>query len=856
MNMKLSRALCATTALVTGLLMAEQALAQSTGTAVLEELIVTGTAAPRSVGGAIVAETEPKSRASITEELITRQTPGQTILDAINLLPAVTFSNNDPYGSAGGDITMRGFDSQRVALLADGVPLNDSGNYEIYPNQQLDSDLIERATVNLGTTDVDSPTAAAAGGTINYITRKASDVFGVRAEVGAGSDNFQRYYATIETGAIGPFGTKAWVSGLFTRNDLFKPHNSPIDPKGKIQKKQFNARIDQDFGSAGWASLILNYNENRNQFINRINLATFRRQGLTTTGAADTTLVGATTCTRPTPAAGTAQVDNTTNCPSGFYGFTINPSNTGNIRGLSSWNLADNLTLTVDPSFQYTIANGGGIGTFSENLGQLRGNSTAAGVDLNGDGDLLDTVHLYRPNTTNTRRYGLTSSLIWKFADNQSVRAAYTFDRARHRQTGQLTYLTQDGFPTDVFGGKDGYGEAIDLPDGSILRRRDRYSIALLNQVSVEYRGRFLEDRLLVNLGLRAPFFKRELNNFCYQRSTFDAYCTTERAFVVTGTDDGSGRPYVVFPSAGNGLVGGAGTGTQALTAAQRAAFLAFYGLPATSTVTASQFYGQPRSFQRKYDDVLPNVGVSYDLTDDLTVFASYAETLSAPRTDDLYDRDDVDPGPERSKSYDLGVRYQTGMVLAAASIWRTDFSNRIERVLDEAAGIAFSQNVGDVKLQGFDAQIGITPTEELSFYASYSFIDSELQNDIPGTSATAPVLRTKGNELYEVPKHQGAARVQYDPTEFLSLGAQAKWVGDRWTNLTNDEKTRGFGLLDLDARFKLDSFGLERTYVQLNVRNATDKRFLNEITENLSGTALAQPGYRRTFIVTLHAEF
>ena len=85
-----------------------------------------------------------------------------------------------------------------------------------------------------------------------------------------------------------------------------------------------------------------------------------------------------------------------------------------------------------------------------------------------------------------------------------------------------------------------------------------------------------------------------------------------------------------------------------------------------------------------------------------------YAETLSAPRTDDLYDRDDVDPGPERSKSYDLGIRYQTDTVMAAASLWKSDFSNRIERVLDEAAGIAFSQNVGDVDLNGFDFVLGV----------------------------------------------------------------------------------------------------------------------------------------------------
>ncbi|MBX3483901.1 TonB-dependent receptor [Phenylobacterium sp.] len=830
MHMKLSRALCATTALATGLLISGAAFAQSSGTAIVEELVVTGSNGPRNIGGSIVAIEEPKSRVGISEEFISRQMPGQTVLDTINLLPGVNFTNNDPFGSAGGDVVIRGIDSQRIALLQDGVPLNDSGNYAIYPNQQLDSDLIERVTVNLGTTDVDSPTAAAAGGTINYITKRARDEFGVRAEVGAGDDNYQRYYATIESGAIGPFGTKMWISGLYTKNDLFRPHNSPIKPGGKIEKKQFNARIDQEFGDFGEASLIFNYNENRNNFINRINLATFQRQGVTAAGAPDTTLVSPTTCLRPTAAAGSAQVDNSGafTCPTSYYDFNINPSNTGNIRGLSRWNLTDTVTLTVDPSFQYVLANGGGVQVFPENDPQLRGNSTAAGVDLNGDGDILDRVYLYRPNTTNTRRYGVTSSLIWKFADNQSVRVAYTFDRAKHRQTGDAGFVDQDGTPSNVFGGKDGYGDQVTLPDGTNLRRRDRYSIAMLNQVAAEYRGRFLEDKLLVNIGVRAPFFKRDLNNYCYQQNTFNAYCTTQTPTPVAGTDDGTGRPLVTFPAA-------------------------------TLNSNATLRYGNPRSFKRKYDAILPNLGASYDITDNWSVYASYAKTLSAPRTDDLYDQILVDPGPEKTDAYDLGLRYQSSLVIFQAAVWQTDFHNRIERVLDEPSGVAFSQNVGDVRLRGFDAQFGVKPTDYLSATFAYAYVDSEIRQDI--RNATAGILATKGKELYETPKNQGSARVQYDPAEWLSLGAQVKWVGDRWTNLVNTEKFRGYELVDFDVRFNISKLGMfedtiKNTYLQVNLRNAFDKRYLGDISTNLTGTALGQPGYRRTLIATLHAEF
>ncbi|WP_156400362.1 TonB-dependent receptor [Caulobacter sp. Root655] len=797
----------ASTALVGCLLSATAAMAQSTGTEAVEQVVVTASTL-KNQNGTIVAQTVPKSRSTITQDFIARQVPGQTVLDSLNLLPGVNFTNNDAYGSAGGDITIRGFDSQRVALLQDGIPLNDSGNYAIYPNQQMDSELISKVDVNLGTTDVDSPTAAAAGGTINYMTRKPKDDFGGVFEAQAGDGNFRRFFGVIDTGKIGPWGTSAWFSAADAINDVF---NGP----GKIHKTQYNARIYQPFGDNGdFISLIANYNKNRNNFINRMTLAQF--QAGTGIGYSRAT------CARPTPVAGTAQVDfNASTC----YKNNINPSNTGNLRGQSLFHLGDSFILTVDPSFQYTLANGGGRTLFNENgngtgNGIIRGSALTGGQDLNGDGDILDSVLLYSPNTTNTRRYGVTSSLIWKFADNQSFRLAYTYDEAHHRQTGEYTTFNSDGTPSNVFGGKDGYGKSIKLSDGSILRRRDRVSIATLNQFSAEYRGRFMEDKLLLNVGLRAPFFKRQLHNFCYQLDTFNAYCTNQAPITLAGTNDGNGQTLVNLP-----------------------------GQP-----LANQ-YGRPREFTRKYDKVLPNVGVSYNLTDRQSVYFSYAETLSAPRTDDLYDKKLTNPDPEIAHVYDLGYRFQSPTVLLAASAYYNDFTNRIERAFNEQDNIAFSVNVGDVVLKGFDAQFGFKPEEYLSFYASFSYVDSELKANIPGTTLNS-VLPTKGKELYETPKYQGAVRVDWDITEALSVGVQAKYVGERWTNLTNTEKVPSYALLDLDARYQLDGLGLKDTYVQINVKNLADEKYLGDLAVNPSGTGLGQPGYPRTASITLHAAF
>jgi iron complex outermembrane receptor protein len=149
---------------------ANDALAQSTASQIQEDEVVIVTGARRDLEGAITAEQASKARASITQDYIATQTAGQTILQSVNLIPGVNFTSTDAYGSSGGAINIRGFDNQRISLTFDGTPLNDSGNYAIYSNQQLDPELIQRANVNQGTTDVDSPTASAVGGTVNYIT--------------------------------------------------------------------------------------------------------------------------------------------------------------------------------------------------------------------------------------------------------------------------------------------------------------------------------------------------------------------------------------------------------------------------------------------------------------------------------------------------------------------------------------------------------------------------------------------------------------------------------------------------------------------------------------------------------------
>jgi iron complex outermembrane receptor protein len=273
-------------------------------------------------------------------------------------------------------------------------------------------------------------------------------------------------------------------------------------------------------------------------------------------------------------------------------------------------------------------------------------------------------------------------------------------------------------------------------------------------------------------------------------------------------------------------------------------------------TTGAATTAGAPVKFHREYKDVLPNVGATWRFAENQSVFLNYSENLSAPRTDDLYDRIPSDPEPETSKNIDLGYRWQSGRLLASASTFYSKFDNYIVRALTELEGgetIATSINVGKVDRWGADGQIGFEATDNLTLYASASYLGSEVQQDTPRTGAGAD-WPTKGKEIFEVPAWQFAARAQYAVGD-LTVGLQAKWVDERWTNLLNDESTAYYTVVDADVRYALN-FINDTTYLQLNIQNLLDEEYLADISTEITGNRTANLGAPRSAILTLRTQF
>ncbi|URW75175.1 TonB-dependent receptor [Sphingomonas donggukensis] len=910
------------------LLVPGAAFAQSTGSIDFEnegEIVVTG-ARTNDAGGIEVPDTS-KAKAVLNQEFISRQAPGQTINDTINNLPGVSFQNNDPFGSAGGTLTIRGFDSTRISQTFDGVPLNDSGNYAIYSNQQLDPELIEQVNVNLGTTDVDSPTAGATGSTVNYRTIVPSKDFSVKVVGSRGDFDYFRTFGLIQTGEIFDGGPRMFFAASQARNNVV------FNNVGKIRKQQYNARIWQDLGTNGdFISVSGHYNVNRNNFQGSLPLrydttiqtvsGTSPNQTIATaprvlgSGSANRFLIGNedprysvgvgdanyTNGRCLTNQVARAGVADTANSCGSTFDERFNPSNTGNFRGASRFSITDSVVLTVDPSYQFVKANGGGTVVAQEALRDVNpallnpalpssstnpansncnttGNSPTTscqsgyiggvpyfGRDLNGDGDTLDTIRVLAPSQTGTKRIGVIAGLRWNLNDDNTFRLNYTYDRARHRQTGEVGFLFADGKPRDVFPINS---PAVDV-GGNVLQKRDRLSYAILHQVSGEYRGEFFDNNLVVNLGIRAPFFKRNLTN----------YCATSSAA---------------------GFVECFGTNTAA-----QSAYLSTNPTVTIAPGTTAPIQGpQQRIFN--YKKILPNVGLTYNLTNQFSTFFNYSKGLQVPGTDNLYNSfffplttAQARPRPETTDNFDGGLRFRSSKIQAQFTGWYTDYKDRLASSYDPDLDRTVYRNLGRVKKFGFDGSIAYQPIREFSVYAFGSYLDSKIQDNVLigrttvagplGAAGTAYYANTAGKREGGSPTYTfgGGANAILGPVE---LGFTAKRTGPRYIYDTNevvrqaltvngvvqtfqiyDNKTPAYTLVDANARVGLEWAGLNKeTYFQFNLINVFDEKYVGGFQSNLNqgptfntaGTITnygsppnAQLGNPRTFIASLIVGF
>ncbi|MBT3070712.1 TonB-dependent receptor [Rhodomicrobium sp. Az07] len=374
-------------------------------------------------GGYMILEQATKTRSTVTRDAIDKQSPTSNPYQMINLLPGVIQSSSDNTGLNGGNIRLRGFNSDHVGMTIEGMPVNDSGNYALYPQEYVDSENIQQISIAQGSPDLDSPHVGSAGGVINIYMRDPSKDAGAYASFSAGSDALLRTFTRIESGEIN--GVSAYVS----YSKLSKDHW--IGP-GSDDREHIDFKAKWELSPGNTIRFAAIYNDALNNFYRNPTKAQ-SGQPYSAWGY------------KTSPGVAPGFVSN-------YYGYAMNPFKNLILSAPSNFTLSSNLKFDTIPYYWYGYGSGGGTQTISETTGLPSfapwGNINVTG-DINGGGT-TDNIRFYNPSITETHRPGVINKFTYDYGNHQIV-AGHWFEYAMHHQWGPYARLNANGTVSDYF---------------------------------------------------------------------------------------------------------------------------------------------------------------------------------------------------------------------------------------------------------------------------------------------------------------------------------------------------------------------------------------------------------------------
>ncbi|MBW6479070.1 MAG: TonB-dependent receptor [Bacteroidales bacterium] len=143
----------------------------------------------------------PVAISTISAEVITERLGSQEFPEILKSTPSV-YATKDGGGFGDGRINLRGFDSNNIGVLINGVPVNDMENGRVYwSNWAGLSDVTQTMQVQRGL-GASRLAISSVGGTINIVTQTTDSRKGGTVSYGFGHDGYERRSLSLSTGMM------------------------------------------------------------------------------------------------------------------------------------------------------------------------------------------------------------------------------------------------------------------------------------------------------------------------------------------------------------------------------------------------------------------------------------------------------------------------------------------------------------------------------------------------------------------------------------------------------------------------------------------------------------------------------
>jgi len=743
----------------------------------------------------------------------------QNIVDAIRLVPGVQIrggdaSNNDPWSYA---INIRGFEvnlrNSKIGQTLDGVPLFNASYYlGGAPAQKfILAESVDRIQVNQGTADVGSPSSTALGGTIAYFSRDPSEESGglVRATLGS-YDSF-RLFGRYDTGVI--FGnTRAYLAIADLEAPLW-PHNGSTP--AAIEQFAIEAKSVSEFGPLT-VTLYGSFNDSDDDPIIEAT-----RAFINTTNY---TVDGSTAVFNPTDAAANeywadewAAVRENTLAYARFdfqasdqFSFDVTPYAQSN----------DGVGEFIPPGIRGRFDTSGGAGALRQVMFGGSEIRASRAIVLGSSG-----------NSYGVLPYDGANERIYTALDGTVVRSSLCFNadnsirvNATGNNAGQPVCSSAQSYRNSLY-----YHRRIGVVANGALdlgAHKVRFG-AWYENLDRDF-GRAWRNYIDIRNGPAAigPIYRQDFKqNFQTDLWKFyiaDDWAVTDQLMISLGL-----QHYLVDIEG---------------TSAEPGINFNAQGVQTSTTRLAVNSDSK---------DLLPSIGVVYDATNDLQLFAGWSRNFGAIG-DWALEKTGTDLRnlePEVSDNFEAGVRYRGERVRGAVTAYRNEYDNPIVFLTNDFAvgtpGINYNAGTGGtyfnikggIETQGIEGSVEFDVSENLSAYFAASFIDATYTDAFRAASYGGnPVIVAAGSTVAGTPDMILAGALSYTDGAFSSR-LSVRHVGEAPGDAANTPALfmPSYTVLDLTARYRQELDSGRHLEFSLGVNNVTDERYIGGMLDEFT---------------------
>jgi iron complex outermembrane receptor protein len=258
-----------------------------------------------------------------------------------------------------------------------------------------------------------------------------------------------------------------------------------------------------------------------------------------------------------------------------------------------------------------------------------------------------------------------------------------------------------------------------------------------------------------------------------------------------------------------------------------------------------------PESIDKSFGNASPRVGISYRLTDGLSVYSQYSKGIQTPTDSELNDNPQLNL--VRVANFEIGLKARLPRWSLNSAFYYSPVDSEVVQVVGPG-GQSQYVNSGETTKRGFEvsASFWVWPTLELGgaySYADYTFDD--FSEPVNAGGITVDMDRS-GNSLPFVPEDQSSLFIAFRPGGGFRLRVETLCWGSYYIDNANSEKYEGYAFVtNAMAAFEKGAFE-----ISLDADNLFDDRYAVEAEKDTRGVVRYTPAAPRRLMLRLAYNF